>query len=193
MKRMLVLLTAFALLLGGAAAAEGRDPVLSEFEDFTLQTGTAPAYAGAKADGQPLFVFYLSLAGDVSASAVNAVWLRQTEPSTADAFTEMIRGAESGIRAQYAAAGNVLKGYTVGTASETELWGLRALVCDTELLIGVNDAEISLVQRSIRVTGAWGTYLFSLSAWEKSLLEEATDALVSSLRWEEASPSADTE
>ena len=105
----------------------------------------------------------------------------------------MIRSADSGIRAQYAAGGNVLKGYTVGAASETELWGLRALVCDTEILIGVNDAEISLVQRSIRVTGAWGTYLFSLSAWEKSLLEEATDALVSSLRWKEASPSADTE
>ena len=68
----------------------------------------------------------------------------------------------------------------------SEVWGMPVLVGDAELLVAVNDTDVTLVQRGMMVTGAFGTYLFSLSAWSQELLEEATETLTGSLTWKQA-------
>lgn len=183
MKRLTAFLAVLALLFCCSAAAENEKPVISEFEDFTLQTKGAPDYTGPKGEGQPLFVFFQAVTGSVSTSAVSASWIHATEPVSAAEFTGMMRNAEPGIRVQYESGGNVLAGYEVRDAFEAEYWERPLLVCDTEMLVRINDSEISLIQRCIRVTGGYGTYLFTLSAWTEDLLEEATGELVRALSW----------
>ena len=183
MKRTAALILAAVLLFCLAASAENTGLILTAFDDFTLQTGAALSFSGEKADGMPLFAFCPAAEGNVTLSAVNAIWFRTQEPAAAEEFSASIRSTETAIRAQYEAGGQLLKSFDVGEAAEKELWGLPALVCDTELLVQVNETEVCLMQRSIRVTGAFGTYLFSISAWSADLLEEAEDALVQALQW----------
>ena len=183
MKRVLVLLLGVILLFFLNGSAEKAEPVFTEFEDFTLQTGAALEYSGEKADGQPLFMYYPSAEGNITMAAVNAVWSQDVRTLTPEEFHTMCRETEDAVRAQYEAGGLQLVRYETGTAVEEELWGLPILRCDTELLIRVNDTETKLSQRVIRVTGTFGTYLFSLSAWSPELLDEATDMLVSELHW----------
>lgn len=46
-----------------------------------------------------------------------------------------------------------------------------------------NKTEIILFQRTIRITGSFGTYLFSLSAFSSDDLENASGGLVQALQW----------
>ena len=76
-----------------------------------------------------------------------------------------------------------MKSYEVSEAAETELWGVPVLVCDAEMLVGLTNSSITVFQRSIRITGSCGTYIFSLSAFSRKSLEEATDELVAAVQW----------
>ncbi len=182
MKRLLSLALSVVLLLCCAAAAEG-SLFTSEFEDFILKTPDVLSYTGPKADGQPLFSFYHAITGQVSSSAVSAAWLQQPDPVTAEAFSAMLRGAEPVIRSQQESLGNQLKSYQPGMAAEQELWGMPALVCDTEMTVGLVNSDISLYRRDIRVSGTFGTYIFSLSAFSLDYLEEITETLVAAVQW----------
>ena len=182
MKRLLALFLSAVMLLGCAAAAADR-VVTSEFEDFTLQTTVPLDYSSFKVVGQPLFVYYRTVTGEVSTSAVSAIWLPSVEPVTADEFTAMLREAEPAMRSQQETKGNTLKSYEVSEAAETELWGTPVLVCDVEMLVGLTNSSITVFQRSIRITGSCGTYIFSLSAFSRKSLEEATDELVRGIKW----------
>ena len=189
MKRMWMIWAALALVfLCAPGTAEENRPVLTDFDDFTLQTREALAYQGEKADGQPLFLFYPSAEGNVAMAAVNAVWIHREEPFTPEEFTGMHRTSEAGIKAQYEAGGYLLKSFEVGETVETEYWNLPALVCDAELTVTMNDTDVVLVQRGIVLTGAFGTYRFSLSAWSRDLLDEATGELIRALQWKQQSP-----
>lgn len=183
MRKCLIVWAALVLLVSCCAAAEEDRQIVAEFDDFVLRTAVALDYRGEKADGSPLFLFYPSAEGNVAMTAVNAVWNRSTEPMTPEEFSEVYRETEAGIRTRYEAGGRALKSYDVGETVEKELWGLPALLCDADLVVSINDTDVSLVQRGIRVTGSFGTYLFSLSAWSPELLEEATDTLIRSLEW----------
>ncbi len=183
MRRITAICTTLILLLGAAAFAEDAGRAVTDFEDFILRTDVPPEFRAEKADGQPLFLLYLPGEGNISLAAVNAVWNRDTEKMDPEAFAEMHRAAEEGIRAQYEAIGRELKSCRIGETVETELWGMPALVCDAELIVGFNDTEAYLVRRGIRVTGAFGSYTFSLSAWSQEHLEQATAALAEALRW----------
>ena len=46
-----------------------------------------------------------------------------------------------------------------------------------------NKTEIILFQRTIRITGSFGTYLFSLSAFSSDDLENASGGLVQAVQW----------
>ena len=184
MKRLLVLLLSAVLLLT-CAPAMAENPVVREFDDFTLKTKDTLDYAGPKAEGQPLFVFYHAVTGEISTSAVNAVWLSSAEPISAVEFTSMLQSAEPAMRAQQESKGNTLKRYKIMETVEKELWGKTALVCDTEMLIGLSNADIYVIQRSIRITGSFGTYIFSISAFSRKSLEEATDELVRAVQWKD--------
>ena len=183
MKRLLTLMISAALLLACASAAA--DNPAAEFEDFTLKAKAALDYAGPKAEGQPLFVFYHTVTGEISTSAVNAVWLSSAEPVSADEFTSMLQSAETAMRAQQKSKGNTLKRYQVMETVEKELWGKAVLVCDTEMLVGLSNADIYIIQRSIRITDIFGTYIFSISAFSKKSLEETTDELVNAVQWKD--------
>ena len=183
MKRLFLLSLALLLCLVSAAPAEEALPLLASFPDFTLRTAQPLAYQGEKADGQPLFLFYPSAEAGVTMTAVNAVWSSQAEPFTPEAFTAMYQASEGRIRAQYEAGGSSLTGFEVTEAEQRQLWDLTALVCDAFLTVHINDTDVDLTQRGICVTGPFGTYLFTLSAWSPDLLEEATDALVRGLKW----------
>ena len=182
MKRLLALFLSAVMLLGCAAAAADR-VVPSEFEDFTLQTTVPLDYSSFKVVGQPLFVYYRTVTGEVSTSAVSAIWLPSTDPVAADEFTSMLREAESVMRSQQEAKGNTLKKYEVAESAEAELWGVPVLVCDVDMLVGLTNSSITVFQRSIRITGSYGTYIFSLSAFSRKSLEEATDELVATVQW----------
>ena len=131
MKRLFALVLSAVMLLGCSAAAADR-VVTSEFEDFTLQTTVPLDYSSFKVVGQPLFVYYRTVTGEVSTSAVSAIWLPSVEPVTADEFTAMLREAEPAMRSQQETKGNTLKSYEVSEAAETELWGVPVLVCDVD-------------------------------------------------------------
>ena len=60
---------------------------------------------------------------------------------------------------------------------------MKSLLCDAVLSVETAETSVLLYQRGIRVSGAFGTYLFSLSAWSQELLEEATEYLVGALEW----------
>ena len=182
MKRLLTLLLSAAVLLACASAAAD-SPAAREFDDFTLKAQAPLEYAGPKAEGQPLFVFYHTVTGEISTSAVNAVWLSSAEPISAAEFTSMLQSAEPAMRAQQESKGNTLKRYKVMETLEKELWAKPALVCDTEMLVGLSNADIYIIQRSIRITGSFGTYIFSISAFSVKSLEETTDELVKSVQW----------
>ena len=183
MKRWMILGMALLLLFCSAGTAEETGLIRTDFEDFTLQTRDSLAFRGEKADGQPLFLFYPFTEGNMAMTAVNAVWSRRQEPMTPEEFTGMYRMSEDGIRAQYESGGMLLKSFEVGDAAEREIWEMPALVCDAELLVRINDTDVSLVQRGLIVTGSFGSYLFSFSAWSPELLEEATESLVRALHW----------
>ena len=183
MKRMFLLCLALLLCLAFAAPAEDALPVVTFFPDFTLQTAQPLAYQGEKADGQPLFLFYPSAEAGVTMTAVNAVWSRRTDPFTAEDFTAMYQAMEEVIRSQYESAGTGLTDFSVTEAVEQQLWDMPALVCDAYLTVRVNDTDVDVVQRGVCVTGVFGTYLFTLSAWSPELMEEATAALVQGLGW----------
>jgi len=183
MKRIPAFCLALILVFCSAAAAEEPALILTDFDDFTLTTDTPLSYRGEKSDGMPLFAFSSVSAGNVAMYMVNATWSALPEPVSADSFSEMIRASETAIRAQYAANGQQLKTFTVADAEEREFWGFHALLCDAELLVNVNSTEVCLVQRTIQVTGFFGTYIFSISAWSSDLLDEATEALVRGLQW----------
>ena len=182
MKRLLTLLLSAVLLLACASAAAD-SPAAREFDDFTLKTQSALEYAGPKAEGQPLFAYYRTVTGEISTSAVNAVWLSSQNPVSAGDFTAMLRNAEPVMRAQQEAQGNTVKNFKVTEAAEQELWGKAVLVCDTEMTVWFANSNISVIQRSICVTGGFGTYIFSISAFSWKSLEEATDELVEAVRW----------
>ena len=116
MKRLLALFLSAVMLLGCAAAAADR-VVTTEFEDFTLQTTVPLDYSSFKVVGQPLFVYYRTVTGEVSTSAVSAIWLPSTDPVAADEFTSMLRNAETAMSSQQAAKGNTLKSYEVSEAA----------------------------------------------------------------------------
>ena len=105
------------------------------------------------------------------------------DPVAADEFTSMLRNAETAMSSQQAAKGNTLKSYEVSAAAEAELWGAPVLVCDAEMLVSLTNSSITVFQRSIRITGSCGTYIFSLSAFSRKSLEEATDELVRGIKW----------
>ena len=181
MKRLVAQILSVVMLFGFTVAAADR-LVTSEFEDFTLQTTVPLDYSSFKVVGQPLFVYYRTVTGEVSTSAVSAIWLPSVEPVTADEFTAMLREAEPAMRSQQETKGNTLKSYEVSEAAETELWGVPVLVCDAEMLVGLTNSSITVFQRSIRITGSYGTYIFSLSAFSRKSLEEATDELVRGIK-----------
>ncbi len=182
MKRLLALVISVVLLLCSVAAAADT-AVVTEFADFTLTTQAALDYSSFKVVGQPLFVYYRTVTGEVSTSAVSAIWLPSTEPVAAEEFTAMLRNAEAAMSSQQAAKGNTMKSYEVSEAAETELWGAPVLVCDAEMLVGLTNSSITVFQRSIRITGICGTYIFSLSAFSRKSLEEATDELAAAVQW----------
>ena len=182
MKRLFALVLSVVMHLGCSAAAADR-VVTSEFEDFTLQTTVPLDYSSFKVVGQPLFVYYRTVTGEVSTSAVSAIWLPSTEPVAAEEFTAMLRNAETAMSSQQAAKGNTLKSYEVSDAAEAELWGAPVLVCDAEMLVSLTNSSITVFQRSIRITGSYGTYIFSLSAFSRKSLEEATDELAAAVQW----------
>ena len=163
MKRLFALVLSVVMLFGFTVAAADR-VVTTEFEDFTLQTTVVLDYSSFKVVGQPLFVYYRTVTGEVSTSAVSAIWLPSTDPVAAEAFTAMLREAESVMRSQQEAKGNTLKKYEVTEAVEQELWGVPVLICDVDMLVGLTNSSITVFQRSIRITGSCGTYIFSLSA-----------------------------
>ncbi len=171
------------LLCTVAASAETPELILTEFEDFSVRTGHALEYIGEKADGQPLFMYYSSSDGNITMTAVNAVWSQNGSGWTPEEFSEMCRNTESAVRAQYEASGLYLKEYNVREAVREELWGLPALRCDTDLLVQINDTEVNLSQRVIRIAGSFGTYTFSISAWSPELLDSATDSLIMAVQW----------
>ncbi len=173
---------AVLLLLSHAAGAENAGLLQSDFEDFILQTESPLTYRGEKSDGMPLFAFSSSTAG-VTISAVNAVWSSGQAQLTPEQFTAGIRNTEDGIRARYEAGGYTLLSFDVEDAVEAEYWGQPVLRCDAELQVRMNDTEIVLVQRTLRIAGSYGSYLFSLSAWSPEDLEAASDALVQAVRW----------
>ena len=182
-KKLIVFLVLCLALAGFSAAAEGTGAVVTDFEDFTLRTDTEMALQNGKAHGQALFLFYPCAEAGISLAAVNAVWSRETEPMTAEAFTRLYRDAEADFRSQYESGGLLLTRYESGEAEEKTCWNRPALFCDATLLIGVNETETVLYQRGIRITGAFGTYTFSLSAWSPELLEQATEYLIRALAW----------
>lgn len=182
MKRLFALVLSVVMLFGFTVAAADR-VVTSEFEDFTLQTTVPLDYSSFKVVGQPLFVYYRTVTGEVSTSAVSAIWLPSTDPVAADEFTSMLRNAETAMSSQQAAKGNTLKKYEVSDAAEAELWGVPVLICDVDMLVGLTNSSITVFQRSIRITGSCGTYIFSLSAFSRKSLEEATDELVAAVQW----------
>ena len=182
MKRLITLLLSAALLLAFASAAADSITV-REFEDFTLKTQSALEYAGPKVEGQPLFAYYHTVTGEISTSAVSVVWLSSQSPVSAGDFTSMLRNAEPVMRAQQESKGNTVKNYKVTEAVEQELWGKAVLVCDTEMTVYLTNSSISVIQRSICVTGSFGTYIFSISAFSWKSLEEATDELVKAIQW----------
>lgn len=182
MKRLLSLVLSVVMLLCSVAAAADT-AVVTEFADFTLTTQAALDYSSFKVVGQPLFVYYRTVSGEVSTSAVSAIWLPSTEPVSPEEFTAMLRDAEPVMRAQQEAKKNTLKSYEVKDTAEQELWGEPVLVCDVDMLVGLSNSSITVFQRSIRITGSYGTYIFSLSAFSRKSLEEAVDELVRSLRW----------
>ena len=182
MKRLLALFLSAVMLLNCSAAAADR-VVTSEFEDFTLQTTVPLDYSSFKVVGQPLFVYYRTVTGEVSTSAVSAIWLPSVEPVAADEFTAMLQEAEPAIRSQQETKGNTLEKYEVAEAAEQELWGAPVLVCDVDMLVGLANSSITVFQHSIRITGSYGTYIFSLSAFSRKSLEEATDELVRGIKW----------
>ncbi len=173
----------FFALLFFSASAEGTGPVVNEFEDFILRTDAALALRSEKADGQALFLFYPYTEAGIAMTAVNAVWTRETTRLTVEAFSLLYREAEGEIRRQYEVGGLSLLRYESGEAQEKEAWGTPALFCDAVLLIGINDTEAPLYQRMIRLTGDFGTYAFSLSAWSPELLDEAAEYLFRALEW----------
>lgn len=186
MKKQLFLLWLLVLCLAAGvlpAAAEGAGPIVTDFEDFVLRTNAAMRLQGRKEDGQPVFLFYPYAEGNISMAAVNAVWNPDTVQPAPEEFTRMHREAEAAIRYQYEAGGRSLKSYECGEAEERELWGRPALLCDAVLLVEINGNEVQLYQRGIRLSGPFGSYTFSLSAWSPDLLEEATDYLVRALEW----------
>ena len=182
MKRMAAVCLAVLLLLCHAAKAENDNRFQFDFEDFILRINGSLSYRGGKSDGKPIFAFISSTAG-ITMSAVNAIWGSEQAELTPEAFTEEIRNNEASIYNQYGASGYTLLSYNVGNAVEKEYWGRKVLQSDAELLVRKNDTEIVLVQRAIRVTGSYGTYLFSLSAWSSDALEEASDTLVKAIQW----------
>ena len=182
MKRLLSLVLSVVMLLCCAAAAADR-VITTEFEDFILNAPAALDYSSFKVVGQPLFVYYRTVTGEVSTSAVSAVWLPSVDPVSAEEFTAMLRDAEAAMGAQQATKGNTMKSYEVSEAVETELWGVPVLVCDAEMLVGLTNSSITVFQRSIRITGSYGTYIFSLSAFSRKSMEEATDELVQGIQW----------
>ena len=173
MKRALALCLGLILCICNVSA-ETAGTILTEFENFTLRTAAAPEYKGDKADGQPLFMYYPAAEGNVTLAAVNAVWPQSTQAVTPEAFRALCLEAEGAVRTQYEAGGFELAGYAVGEPAEKTLW---------ELLVRINETETNLSQRIICVTGAFGTYLFSLSAWSPELLDETTDMLAEALQW----------
>lgn len=182
MKRLFALVLSAVMLLGCSAAAADNLHT-SDFEDFTLNTPVALDYSSFKAAGQPLFVYYRTVTGEISTSAVSAIWLPSVDPVSAEEFTAMLRDAEAAMGAQQASKGNTMKSYEVSEAAETELWGVPVLVCDAEMLVGLANSSITVFQRSIRITGSYGTYIFSLSAFSRKSMEEATDELAAAVQW----------
>ena len=130
-------------------------------------------------------MFYPVVEAGIAMMAVNAVWSREVTLMAPEEFLQMYQEAEAGIRAQYEAGGQVLKRYETGEIMERILWGMTALSCDAVLLVGMNETEIELYQRSIRLTGEFGTYTFSISAWAPDMLEDATEYLIRSIEWKE--------
>ena len=183
MKRIPALCLAILLLFCCMAGAEDESLSAVDFEDFTLQPGVPLTYRGEKTDGMPLFAFSLTVEGNIALSAVNAVWSREQVQLTPEEFTGSIRNTESEIRSRYEAGGYVLQSLDVRDAVECEYWGQPALRCDAQMQVNINDTEVIIVQRTIRITGSFGTYLFSLSSWSSDYLEEADDALVRAIRW----------
>ncbi len=185
LKRISAICLAIILLLCCAAGAESENLLLSDFEDFILQTESALTYQGKKSDGMPLFAFTSSTAG-ISMSAVNAVWSSEQVQLTPEVYTASIRNTEAGIRAQYETGGYVLQSFDVENAVEKEYWGQTTLQCDVKLQVRMNDTAIVLFQRTIRITGSCGTYLFSLSAFSSDDLEDASVALEKAIEWKTA-------
>ena len=107
MKRLLSLVLSVVMLLCSVAAAADT-AVVTEFADFTLTTQAALDYSSFKVVGQPLFVYYRTVSGEVSTSAVSAIWLPSTEPVSPEEFTAMLRDAEPVMRAQQEAKKNTL-------------------------------------------------------------------------------------
>lgn len=184
MKRLPALVLSVVLILCVGVAAAG-NPIVTEFADFTLKTQGALDYSSFKVVGQPLFVYYRTVTGEVSTSAVSAIWLPATEPVPAEDFTAMLWDAEPVMRAQQEAKKNTLKSYEVKETAEQELWKKPVLICDVDMLVGLPNSNITVFQRNIRVTGSFGTYIFTLSAFSRKSLEEAADELVQSLKWKD--------
>ena len=185
MKRIPALCLAILLLFCCIAGAEDESLSPVDFEDFTLQPVVPLSYRGEKTDGMPLFAFSLTVEGNIALSAVNAVWSRQQVQLTPEEFTGSIRNTESEIRSRYEEGGYVLQSFDVRDAVECEYWGQPALQCDAELQVNINSTEVIILQRSVRITGSFGTYLFSLSSWSSDYLEEAADTLVRAIRWKQ--------
>ena len=182
MKRILILLIGILFLCGGALA-EDAGHIETRFEDFALRTPAGLEYAGEKADGQVLFMYYPSREANVSMAAVNAIWYDRDNPPTPAQLTEFCRKSEDRIRIQYESGGYRLKSFEVGEPREITLWGLSSLCCDTRMLVGISNTDTSLCQRVICVSGDFGTYLFSISAWSDDLLEEAAGSLADAVQW----------
>ena len=177
---ILILCAAVLAISAAAAAAEG---FFTEFDDFTLKTDRVLELQNERTDNQPLFMFYPAVDAGIAMTAVNATWTRDGTLMTTEQFTQMYRDAESMIRAQYEAGGRKLADYDAQDAVEKELWGMKSLLCDAVLCVETAETPVLLYQRGIRVSGVFGTYLFSLSAWSPELLEEATEYLVGALEW----------
>ena len=156
MKRLLALVLSAVLLLA-CAPAMADNPVVREFEDFTLKIQHPLDYSSFKVVGQPLFVYYCTVTGEISTSAVSAIWLPSTEPVPAEEFTAMLQNAEPVMRSQQESKRNTLKSYEVTDTVERELWGENVLVCDVDMLVGLTNSNITVFQRSIRITGGYGT------------------------------------
>lgn len=182
LKRAAAICLALVLLLCCTAGAEQKNVSSYDFEDFTYQGENPLTYQGKKGEEPILFTYAVSTAG-IAMAMVNAAWAPEQTARTPEEFTEDMKSIEPVIRAQYESGGYVLQSFVVEDAVEKEYWGQPVLQCDAVLQVRIADAETVLKLRNIQITGSFGTYSFSVSAWSSEVLEEACEGLVQAIQW----------